>query len=74
VVGGALAIDTMPLTTLDVFREHGVVAPTLEKDADEALGTIRRIEKTLVIVREHLAATAGLVSVGIVGVALAAPL
>jgi len=42
---GPDTIDTMPLSTLDAFREHGVVAPTLEKDVDEAFETIRRLEK-----------------------------
>ena len=42
---GPDTIDTMPLSTLEAFRDHGVVAATLEKDVDEAFETIRRIEK-----------------------------
>jgi transaldolase len=42
---GADTINTMPLTTLDAFREHGQVASTLEKGVDEAFETIRRIEQ-----------------------------
>jgi len=42
---GPDTINTMPLSTLEAFREHGVVAATLEKDVDEAFEAIRRIEK-----------------------------
>jgi transaldolase len=42
---GPDTIDTMPLSTLDAFREHGVVTPTLENDVDEAFETVRRLEK-----------------------------
>ena len=41
---GPDTINTMPQTTLDAFRDHGVVAPTLVKDVDEAFATIQRIE------------------------------
>src|SRR6266566_4955349 len=41
---GPDTINTMPQSTLDAFREHGVVAPTLEKDVDEAFATIQRLE------------------------------
>jgi transaldolase len=41
---GRDTINTMPQSTLDAFRDHGVVAPTLEKDVDEAFATIRRLE------------------------------
>ena len=41
---GPDTINTMPQTTLDAFRDHGVVAPTLSKDVDEAFATIQRIE------------------------------
>jgi transaldolase len=34
----------MPQNTLDAFREHGVLAPTLEKDVDEAFAIIRQLE------------------------------
>jgi transaldolase len=42
---GPDTINTMPLSTLDAFRDHGVVASTLEKDVDNAFETIRRLEK-----------------------------
>jgi len=42
---GPDTIDTMPLSTLEAFREHGVVAPTLEENVDEAFETIRRLER-----------------------------
>jgi transaldolase len=42
---GPDTINTMPLSTLDAFRDHGVVAETLEKDVDEAFETIRRLEE-----------------------------
>jgi len=41
---GPDTINTMPQSTLDAFRDHGVVAPTLEKDVDEAFATIERLE------------------------------
>ena len=41
---GPDTINTMPQSTLDAFRDHGVVAPTLEKDVDEAFATIQRLE------------------------------
>jgi len=42
---GRDAINTMPQSTLDAFREHGLVAPTLEKGVDEAFATIRRLDE-----------------------------
>jgi len=42
---GADTINTMPQNTLDAFREHGVLAPTLEKDVDEAFAVIRALEE-----------------------------
>ena len=41
---GPDTINTIPQTTLDAFRDHGVVAPTLVKDVDEAFATIQRLE------------------------------
>ena len=41
---GPDTINTMPQTTLDAFRDHGVVAPTLVEDVDEAFATIQRLE------------------------------
>ena len=42
---GPDTINTMPQSTLDAFREHGVVAPTLERGVDDAFATIRRLEE-----------------------------
>ena len=41
---GPDTINTIPQTTLDAFRDHGGVAPTLVKDVDEAFATIQRLE------------------------------
>jgi transaldolase len=41
---GPDTINTMPQSTLDAFRDHGVVAPTLETGVDEAFAAIRRLE------------------------------
>jgi len=41
---GPDTIDTMPESTLDAFRDHGAVAPTLVKDVEEAFATIERLE------------------------------
>ena len=42
---GPDTINTIPQSTLDAFREHGVVAPTLERDVDDAHGVIRLLEQ-----------------------------
>jgi transaldolase/glucose-6-phosphate isomerase len=42
---GPDTINTLPQNTLDAFREHGRVAPTLEQGVDEARAAIRRIEE-----------------------------
>jgi len=42
---GADTVNTLPQSTLDAFREHGIVAPTLEKDVDGAFETVRRLEE-----------------------------
>jgi len=42
---GPDTINTMPQNTLDAFREHGILAPTLEKDVDEAFAVIRALEE-----------------------------
>jgi transaldolase len=41
---GPDTINTMPLSTLEAFRDHGVVKQTLEEGVDEAFATIRRLE------------------------------
>jgi transaldolase len=42
---GPDTINTMPLSTLEAFREHGVVRLTLEEGIDEAFETIRKLEE-----------------------------
>jgi transaldolase len=42
---GPDTINTMPLSTLEAFRDHGVVRPTLEVGIDEAFETIRKLEE-----------------------------
>jgi transaldolase len=41
---GPDTVDTMPPATIDAFRDHGVVAPTLEKDMDAADTTVAELE------------------------------
>ncbi len=43
---GRDTVNTLPQSTLDAFREHGVVAATVEEDVDGAFDTIRRLEET----------------------------
>jgi transaldolase len=41
---GADTVDTMPPATFDAFRDHGVVAPTLEQGLDEAHRTFDELK------------------------------
>jgi transaldolase, mycobacterial type len=41
---GAHTVNTMPQATLDAFRDHGVVAPTLTQGLDEARSQLAAIE------------------------------
>ncbi len=41
---GPQTVNTLPQATVDAFRDHGIVAPTLERDPDGAFEAIRRIE------------------------------
>jgi transaldolase / glucose-6-phosphate isomerase len=41
---GPDTVDTMPQATLDAFRDHGIVAPTLERDIDAAERTLANLE------------------------------
>ena len=40
---GADTVDTMPQTTMDAFREHGVAAATLEQEVEEAHDHLHRL-------------------------------
>lgn len=40
---GPDTVDTMPPATIDAFRDHGIVASTLEKNMDEAHEMINRL-------------------------------
>jgi transaldolase len=42
---GPHTVNTLPQSSLDAFREHGAVTPTLESDVEGALETIRRLEE-----------------------------
>ncbi|HEY5640379.1 MAG TPA: transaldolase [Dehalococcoidia bacterium] len=41
---GPDTVNTLPQNTLDAFRDHGVVAPTLTQGVDEARAHIRELE------------------------------
>lgn len=42
---GANTINTMPQSTLDAFRDHGVVKPgSIEEDVDDAFAHVRRLQ------------------------------
>lgn len=41
---GPETVNTLPQSTLDAFRDHGVVAPTLEADVEGAFAHIQRLE------------------------------
>ena len=40
---GPQTVNTMPEVTLDAFRDHGEVAPTVEQGLDEARGVMRQL-------------------------------
>jgi len=42
---GADTVDTVPLETIEAFRDHGVAADTLEQGLDKATETLERIKK-----------------------------
>ncbi len=42
---GPDTVNTVPQATLDAFRDHGIVQPTLERAVDEAFETVRRLER-----------------------------
>jgi len=41
---GADTVDTVPLETIDTFRDHGIVANTLEQDTDKATQTLEKLK------------------------------
>jgi len=41
---GADTVDTVPLETIEAFRDHGVAANTLELDLDKATDTLSRLK------------------------------
>jgi transaldolase/transaldolase/glucose-6-phosphate isomerase len=41
---GAETVDTVPLETIEAFRDHGIVANTLEQGLDKATETLERIK------------------------------
>lgn len=51
---GPDTVNTVPLATIDAFRDHGVVADSLQRDADEAYQTLEGL-KSAGIEMEELA-------------------
>lgn len=41
---GADTVDTVPLETIEAFRDHGIVANTLEQDVDKAAETLNKLK------------------------------
>ena len=41
---GPDTVDTMPPTTIEAFRDHGVIARTVDADLDAARRTIAELE------------------------------
>ncbi|GAA4099524.1 transaldolase [Mucilaginibacter panaciglaebae] len=41
---GADTVDTVPLETIEAFRDHGIAANTLEQDLDKATETLARVK------------------------------
>jgi transaldolase len=42
---GADTVDTVPLETIEAFRDHGIATNTLEQDLDKATETLERLKK-----------------------------
>lgn len=42
---GSNTVNTLPLETIEAFRDHGTAAPTLEKDVDEAETVLASLER-----------------------------
>jgi transaldolase len=42
---GADTVDTVPLETIEAFRDHGIAANTLEEGLDKATETLERLKK-----------------------------
>jgi len=42
---GPDTVSTMPVKTMDAFRDHGVVEPTLTRDVDEARRVLAEVER-----------------------------
>ena len=42
---GADTVDTVPLETIEAFRDHGIVANSLEQGLDKATETLERLKK-----------------------------
>jgi transaldolase len=49
---GAHTVNTMPPATVDAFRDHGIVAPTVDADADEAERVIADLERLGISMRD----------------------
>jgi len=49
---GPNTVNTMPLSTIEAFRDHGVVAPTVDAGLDEAERVIADLERLGISMRE----------------------
>jgi transaldolase len=49
---GPDTVNTMPPQTIEAFRDHGVVARTVDKNVDEARRTIATLEANGILMRE----------------------
>ncbi len=41
---GPATVDTVPLETIEAFRDHGIAANTLEEGLDKATETLERLK------------------------------
>jgi transaldolase len=49
---GPDTVNTIPPATLDAFRDHGKVRPTLEQDVDQADAVMRKLEQSGISMKE----------------------
>jgi len=49
---GRDTVNTIPPATLDAFRDHGKVRPTLEQDVDQADAVMRKLEQSGISMKE----------------------
>ena len=49
---GDKTVDTIPMETLEAFRDHGIAANTLEKDLDKATELLQKLEQAGIDMRK----------------------